>query len=66
MNKTSRLAICSLAGLMVSVPLIDILVNIEDLNGLGILSVVIILIILITLWIGAALWFFVEWHDSFN
>lgn len=66
MNKTYRLSVCTLAGLMISVPLIDMLINIGDLNGLGIISIVIILIILITLWIGAALWFFVEWHDSFN
>jgi hypothetical protein len=52
--------------LFVTVPLVDVLLNICDLNAISMISIAIIVIILICLWVCAAFWLYTEWHDSFN
>ncbi len=47
-------------------PVIDIICNIGDLNGLSVFTIAIIIVIMLVLAITAAFWFFIEWHDSFN
>lgn len=47
-------------------PVIDIIYNIGDLNGLSVFTIAIIIFIMLTLAVTAAFWFFIEWHDSFN
>lgn len=66
MNKVSRLALCFLIIVIITIPLVDILSNVGDLNNICVLSLIFILMVLISLWICAAFWLFVEWHDSFN
>ena len=66
MSKVQRLALCFLALILINTPLVDTLANICNLDNLSIISIVIILIMLIILWLAAIIWFFIEWHDSFN
>ena len=64
MSKLSRLTLCLLSIVMVSIPLFDILSNIMDLNGISIVSIVILLLMLISLLICSAFWLYIEWRDS--
>ena len=63
MSKLSRLTLCLLSIVMVSIPLFDILSNIMDLNRINVISIVILIIILISLLICSALWLYIEWRD---
>ena len=63
MSKLSRLTLCLLSIVMVSIPLFDILSNIMDLNRINVISIVILLIILISLLVCSALWLYIEWRD---
>ena len=63
MSKLSRLTLCLLSIVMVSIPLFDILSNIMDLNRINVISIAILFIILISLLICSALWLYIEWRD---
>ena len=63
MSKLSRLTLCLLSIIMVSIPLFDILSNIMDLNRISVISIVILLMMLISLLICSAFWLYIEWRD---
>lgn len=66
MSKVSRFAICLLNLFVLIYTIMDILLHVSNFDGISLLSLVTIIVILLLLAIVSALWFAIEWHDSFN
>ena len=66
MSKLHWLALSLLYMVLITIPLVDVLLHICNLNAISIVSIAIIVIILICLWVCSAFWFYTGWHDSFN
>lgn len=66
MSKVSRFAMC-LVALFVSVyTTMDVLLHISSFNEVSLLSITTIVTGLLLIVLMSALWFLIEWHDSFN
>ncbi len=65
-NESNGLVASAILFVVALWPLIDILSHLADLNGIGILSSVFLVLILILVCMLSAAWFFIEWQERFN